>query len=138
MKNIIKNWRERSTQLLVLVLILLTSSSQKPTLSEVDRSITEIRKGVLTVKANKGEQITIEQIGHEFWFGSAISNNPFSGQSMSESDIRQFKEKFLVNFNSAVTENAVKWGNMERQRGTKESGTANKKGIFSTSAFYEK
>ncbi|MFW6310077.1 MAG: endo-1,4-beta-xylanase, partial [Prolixibacteraceae bacterium] len=27
-----------------------------------------------------------------------------------------YKEKFLANFNSAVTENAVKWGNMERRK----------------------
>jgi endo-1,4-beta-xylanase len=36
---------------------------------------------------------------------------------MSENDLRQYKEKFLQNFNSAVTENALKWGNMERQKG---------------------
>ena len=36
---------------------------------------------------------------------------------MSENDKRQYKENFLKNFNSAVTENAVKWGNMERVKG---------------------
>jgi endo-1,4-beta-xylanase len=38
---------------------------------------------------------------------------------MSENDKKQFEEKFLVYFNSAVTENAVKWGTMERQKGNR-------------------
>ena len=88
----------------------------QPQLDEIDRSIAEIRKGELTVKAAKGDLITIEQVRHQFWFGCAISNNAFSG-SMPENDLRQYKEKFLANFNSAVTENAVKWGNMERLKG---------------------
>ena len=36
---------------------------------------------------------------------------------MSDEDVKLYKEKFLENFNSAVTENAVKWGNMEREKG---------------------
>jgi GH35 family endo-1,4-beta-xylanase len=36
---------------------------------------------------------------------------------MSAEDKRQYKQKFLENFNSAVTENAVKWIDMERVRG---------------------
>ena len=118
MRIILKNWRKRLTYMWVLLLIVMMGSSQQPAMNELDRSIAGIRKGVLTVKANKGEQVTIEQIRHEFWFGSAIADNPFRrGNSMSESDVRQYKEKFLENFNSAVTENAVKWASMERQRG---------------------
>jgi len=85
-------------------------------LNEIDRSIAALRKGELTVKAKGGEQITIEQISHQFWFGCAIANNPFNG-SMPEEETKQYKEKFLANFNAAVTENAVKWGNMEREKG---------------------
>jgi len=84
--------------------------------NELDRSIAKLRKGELTIKAKSGNQITIEQVRHEFWFGCAISNSPFGGR-MSESEIKQYKEKFLENFNAAVTENAVKWGNMEPVRG---------------------
>jgi GH35 family endo-1,4-beta-xylanase len=102
---------------MILGVIVLTGCSQQPELNETDRSIAAVRKGELTVKANKGELITIEQLSHRFWFGCAISNSPFSGSSMSESDIKLYKEKFLENFNSAVTENAVKWGNMEREKG---------------------
>jgi len=117
MKKYLKNLKLQITGAIVPVLFCMIGCTQQPALNDIDWSIAEIRKGKITVKADKGEQITIEQIRHEFWFGSAISNNPFSGGSMSESDIKQFKEKFLANFNSAVTENAVKWGNMERQKG---------------------
>ena len=99
----------------VLAHALMTGCS-KNELDDSVRSITELRKGVLTVKAQKGEQITIEQISHAFWFGCAIANNPFNG-SMPASDVRQYKEKFLTNFNAAVTENAVKWDHMEYEKG---------------------
>ena len=117
MKKHFINWNECITRMALLVSTVMIGCSQQAALNETDRSIAAVRKGELTVKAHTGEQITIEQIRHAFRFGSAISNSPFSGSSMPESDIRQFKEKFLENFNSAVTENAVKWGNMERQKG---------------------
>ena len=106
----------RSYSLAVAAFICMMGCAQ-PDRNETDRSIAEIRKGELTVKAHKGEKITIEQVRHQFWFGCAISNNPFSDGLMSASDIQQFKETFLANFNAAVTENAVKWGNMEREKG---------------------
>lgn len=102
-------------RLIVLFSVVFLGCSQ-PKISEIDQSIAEIRKGMITVKAPRGERVTIEQLRHQFWFGCAISNSAFNG-SMSESDLKQYKEKFLENFNSAVTENAVKWGNMERERG---------------------
>jgi endo-1,4-beta-xylanase len=82
----------------------------------INESIAKHRKGELIVKAKRGDNVTIEQLSHEFWFGCAISNG-LAGGSMSDNDLRQYKEKFLENFNSAVTENAVKWGNMERRKG---------------------
>ncbi|WP_158857927.1 endo-1,4-beta-xylanase [Lunatibacter salilacus] len=74
------------------------------------------RKGELIVLGNPGEEVKIEQLSHEFWFGAAISNGFVSG-SMSAEDKSQYEEKFLKNFNSAVTENALKWGNMEPKKG---------------------
>jgi GH35 family endo-1,4-beta-xylanase len=72
--------------------------------------------GVLNVKTKPGAKVIIEQVAHEFWFGCAIPNSLADG-SMPETDKKQFEEKFLQNFNSAVTENAVKWATMERQKG---------------------
>ncbi len=82
----------------------------------IDEDIARNRKGELIIKANPGAQVLVEQMRHEFSFGSAIANGFIDG-SMSESDRRQYEEKFLKNFNSAVTENAVKWLSMEREQG---------------------
>jgi len=89
----------------------------------INESIAKNRKGELIIKAKRGDKVTVEQLSHEFWFGCAISNG-LAGGSMSENDIGQYKEKFLENFNSAVTENAVKWGNMERRKGEVNYGVA--------------
>lgn len=89
------------------------SAAQKP---ELENEITTHRKGEIVVKAKAGSKVEVEQLSHEFWFGSAISDGIFNGRT-PESDREMFKQKFLENFNSAVTENAVKWANMERQKG---------------------
>lgn len=88
-------------------------AAQKP---QIEQSIERNRKGTIMIKAKPGAKVHIEQIGHEFWFGCAIPNS-FADGSMSENDKKQFEEKFLSNFNSAVTENAVKWATMERRKG---------------------
>lgn len=79
-------------------------------------AIAKHRQGQLIVHAKPGDKVTIEQLSHEFWFGCAISNY-LVGDRWSEDDVRRYKEHFLANFNSAVTENAVKWASMEPQRG---------------------
>ena len=96
-----------------LLLQILVCTAQN---SEIEKSIASIRKGELTIKAKPGSKVSVAQVAHEFWFGCAIPDGIFNG-SASKSDKDQFKEKFLKNFNSAVTENAVKWGNMERRKG---------------------
>ena len=118
MKHVKQICIEQIARTVIFASVFMMSCSQQPKLSEIDQSIADIRKGELTVKANKGEQITVEQVRHLFWFGCAIANNAFSERnSMPEDDLKQYREKFLENFNSAVTENAVKWGNMEREKG---------------------
>ena len=80
--------------------------------SEIDKH----RKGRLIVLANPGDKVNVEQLSHEFWFGCAISNSLISGK-WTEQDRQQYKAHFLKNFNSAVTENALKWASMEREKG---------------------
>ena len=87
-----------------------------PQYSGINESIAKYRKGEIIVKAKRGDQVFVEQLRHEFWFGCAIANS-IAGGLWSENDLSQYKEKFLQNFNSAVTENAVKWGNMEPRKG---------------------
>jgi GH35 family endo-1,4-beta-xylanase len=79
-------------------------------------SINKYRRGELIIRAKRGAAVKVEQLRHEFWFGCAIDNN-IAGGTWSEETRRMYKEKFLENFNSAVTENAVKWGTMEPRKG---------------------
>jgi endo-1,4-beta-xylanase len=99
--------------MLIFQLLRLETNAQY---EGIDEDIARYRKGEIVVKAKPGDRISIEQLRHEFWFGCAIANSLADG-SMSENDKRQYEEKFLKNFNSAVTENAVKWSSMEREKG---------------------
>ncbi len=82
--------------------------------NSLNDSIAKYRKGELIVKAKRGSKVTVEQKSHEFWFGCAIPNSLAGG--MSPDNLKQFKKKFLENFNSAVTENALKWMIMEPRK----------------------
>ena len=96
-----------------LFLLINPCSGQYPGIND---DIAKLRKGELIIKARPGDKVIIEQQKHDFWFGCAITNG-LAGSRMADEDKRQYKEKFLENFNSAVTENAVKWLDMEREKG---------------------
>lgn len=83
---------------------------------ELDVAIRKVRMGTLVVQAAPATEVRVEQLSHEFWFGAALSSGAFSG-GMSAEDAARYKKVFLENFNSAVTENALKWHSMERRRG---------------------
>lgn len=100
----------------VIFMLMIPLSTCFAQNSEIEQSISKNRKGELIIKAKPGSKVNIEQISHEFWFGCALSDQMFNG-SASDDDVKKYKEKFLENFNSAVTENAVKWANMEREKG---------------------
>ncbi len=100
----------------LLALIFLFSGAGTAQPPDLSAKIAVHRKGELTVRAKSGDKITIEQLAHEFWFGCAIANGLIEGR-WSDEQRRQYKEHFLMNFNAAVTENAVKWSNMEREKG---------------------
>ncbi|MCC5937176.1 MAG: endo-1,4-beta-xylanase [Lunatimonas sp.] len=100
----------------LVVLLLCFASPNLFGQSETDEHrISTHRKGTLSVYAKPGQEVHIRQLSHEFWFGAALSNG-FVG-SMSEADKQQYAEKFLQNFNAAVTENALKWHSMEKEKG---------------------
>jgi len=104
------------TGVLVFSLLLasnLNSFSQYP---GIDEAIAENRKVKIMIKTKPGDKVSVEQLSHEFWFGCAITNSIASAR-MPENDKKLYKEKFLEYFNSAVTENAVKWPDMEPRKG---------------------
>lgn len=107
----------RIFQFVMLTALLFVVVTQVVAQSSVfEKEIAKNRKGEITIKAKPGSEVKIEQVAHEFWFGCAISDGIFNGRA-SENDRKMYKEKFLENFNSAVTENAVKWPGMERRKG---------------------
>lgn len=80
--------------------------------SGVDDQNLDHRKGTLIIQTQPGAMIEVQQQSHEFWFGAAICNEIFEGE-FSDKDEAKYKQAFLRNFNSAVTENALKWPSMQ-------------------------
>lgn len=84
--------------------------------AELDRAIALNRMGTLVIQTAPGAEVRVEQVRHEFWFGSAIASEPF-GRRADTPDAQKYRETFLANFNCGVMENALKWHSMERQHG---------------------
>ena len=99
-----------------LISFSIFSIAQAQEADDLDEAIRKHRTGVIVIKTEPNTTVNVAQLRHEFWFGAAIADGIFNG-SAGEEDVKMYKEKFLENFNSAVTENAVKWGNMEREQG---------------------
>ncbi|MBI5008725.1 MAG: endo-1,4-beta-xylanase, partial [Bacteroidia bacterium] len=108
--------------LMLIIFQYLSISVSNAQYPGINNDIARLRKGVLTVLAKTGDKVEIEQLSHEFWFGCAISNG-LASERMPAEDKNMYKARFLENFNSAVTENAVKWLDMERKQGEVNYGT---------------
>ncbi|MHC4745285.1 MAG: endo-1,4-beta-xylanase [Planctomycetota bacterium] len=83
----------------------------------IEARIREHRMGELVVKTAPGAEVKVEQLRHEFWFGTAVSNSVVQRsfrRRMSEGDREKYLEVLAANFNSAVHENALKWHSCER------------------------
>lgn len=90
-----------------------TVNAQSP---EQEAAIREHRMGTMIISATPNATVQVRQLRHEFWFGSALANHVFDG-AVSREDAVSYRQVFLDNFNSAVTESALKWGVMEPKRG---------------------
>jgi len=118
MKRVKKQSEIRLITLLTLLMIMIANFAFAAG-DNLDDDINRIRKGEIRVVAAPGESVIIEQLSHEFWFGCALSNGMFTN-NVTGNDAPIYREKFLKNFNSAVTENALKWGSMEPRKGEPE------------------
>ncbi len=83
---------------------------------DLDDAIAKHRMGTLVVQTTPNAEVRVEQVRHEFWFGAALASQMFGGRVNAE-EAAMYKKMFLTNFNAAVTENALKWHSMERERG---------------------
>ncbi len=89
--------------------------SEKLSDEAIDARIAEIRMGDITVKTKPGADVEVEQVRHEFLFGTAITDNlaEKSENAMPDKDRKKFLEILEGNFNYAVHENALKWYDTE-------------------------
>jgi GH35 family endo-1,4-beta-xylanase len=89
----------------------------KLTQSAIDARISEIRMGNIIVKTSPGADVKIQQIRHEFLFGTAIPNQlaEKDRNAMSPEDRKMFLKILEENFNYAVHENALKWYDCEKE-----------------------
>jgi GH35 family endo-1,4-beta-xylanase len=90
--------------------------------AELNAAIATHRQRALIIEAAPETEVTVEQLRHDFWFGAALANQAFSGRMRPE-DRERYLSVFLTNFNAAVTENALKWHDMEPRRGSVNYGT---------------
>ena len=99
-----------------LAFCLCSSWTLRAAEANLDESIRKHRMGTLVIETAPGAEVRVEQVRHEFWFGAALASQIFSGRAPAET-VARYQEVFLQNFNSAVTENALKWHAMEPERG---------------------
>jgi hypothetical protein len=75
----------------------------------IETRIRQHRMGELVVRTKPGAEVKVEQLRHEFWFGTAITNSMVRSsyrRRITEADLQKYKEVLTANFNSAVHENA--------------------------------
>jgi GH35 family endo-1,4-beta-xylanase len=83
----------------------------------VDARIAQIRMGDITVKTKPAADVNIQQVRHEFLFGTAITNRLATKDTnpLSPDDRKMFIKILSENFNYAVHENALKWYDCEKK-----------------------
>jgi len=110
----------RATTVTSLIFVMVLSCGPGGLLyaasADVEEAIRKVRMGTFAIEATPGIEVRVEQLRHEFWFGAALANQMFSGRGNPEEAAR-YKKVFLENFNAAVTENALKWHDMEPRQG---------------------
>jgi endo-1,4-beta-xylanase len=91
----------------------------KITPAAIEARIARIRMGDIVVKTKADAVVKIQQVRHEFLFGTAVPDSlpEKSENAMSAEDRKMYLKILGENFNYAVHENALKWYDCEVQRG---------------------
>lgn len=100
----------------------------KLTATAIEARIAEIRMGDIIIKTKPGADVNVQQVRHEFLFGTAITNNlaENSTSPMSPKDRKMFLKVLAENFNYAVHENALKWYDCEKQQNVVDYSVADR------------
>lgn len=116
------------TMFIVPVCFAQDDTAAKLNPSAIEARIAEIRMGQIDIKTTPGADVKVQQVRHEFLFGTAIANQldeTYRG-AMSEEDRKMFIKVLAENFNYAVHENALKWYDCERQEGVIDYSVADR------------
>jgi GH35 family endo-1,4-beta-xylanase len=91
--------------------------SAKLTPSAIDARIAEIRMGDIIINTKPGAYVKVQQVRHEFLFGTAITNRLAENDqnAMSPEDRKIYLKILSENFNYAVHESALKWHDCEKE-----------------------
>lgn len=102
--------------------------SAKLTPSAIDARIAEIRMGDIIVKTKPASVVKVQQVRHEFLFGTAVTNRlaEKDQNAMSPDDRKMFLKVLAENFNYAVHENALKWYDCEKKPNVVDYYTADR------------
>jgi len=103
-------------RLYIIVIISFPSARNAMAEDAVEESIRNHRMGTLIINTTPGAKVTVKQLSHEFWFGTAISQNVMCG-NIYPRDRENYLQVLKDNFNAAVHENALKWYGAERRQG---------------------
>lgn len=82
----------------------------------ITKPVLKHRMGLLVVKTTPGARVTVQQVAHEFPFGTVIDGRAFNGK-LSPADREKYLAVLKDNFNSVVSGNALKWPATERKQG---------------------
>jgi endo-1,4-beta-xylanase len=128
-----------NTLLIIIVIITLFSMaaplciaqedvSAKLTSSAINARIAELRMGKITIATKPGADITIQQVRHEFLFGTAVANSLAENHenAMSDKDRQMYLKILEENFNYAVHENALKWYDCEKKKDSVDYSVADR------------
>jgi GH35 family endo-1,4-beta-xylanase len=85
--------------------------------------------GTLTILTTPGAKVRVKQLRHAFHFGAALCDSAFSGGG-NAGDRARYLETVKQHFNAAVTENALKWHNVERTQGNADFSIADRMAAF--------
>jgi endo-1,4-beta-xylanase len=105
------------TALIAPVCFAQDDTAAKLAPAAIDARIAEIRMGDIIVKTVPGAEVKVQQVRHEFLFGTAVANQIVEKipGSMSPEDGKMYLKVLSENFNYAVHENALKWYDCEKQ-----------------------
>jgi len=62
-----------------LITLCIFSNTQAQETDDLDKAIRKHRTGAIVIKTDPNTTVKVEQLRHEFWFGSAISDGIFNG-----------------------------------------------------------